>query len=121
MVLLVNLLAIAVVIYGCLLVLRPEVLRSMFDKLKEGANIYVASGIKCVAGVILLLSANSARVSWIVLLIGALMVFSGILAFVIKKNFITGLIDWMENQPPRFSYYIGGAVILIGVILALAT
>ena len=121
MVLLVNLLAIATVIYGCLLVLRPEVLRKIFDRLKEGANIYVASGIKGVAGIILILSANSARVPWIVLLLGALMVFSGILAFVIKKNFITGLIDWIENQPPRFTYYVGGTVILIGVILALAT
>jgi uncharacterized membrane protein HdeD (DUF308 family) len=120
MVLLVNLLAIAIVVYGCLLVLRPEFLRQIFDRLKEGANIYFASAIKSVAGFVLLISANSARVPWIVLLYGALMVFSGILAFVIKKNFITGLLDWVENQPPRFTYYVGITAILLGVILSLA-
>lgn len=120
MVLLVNLMAIALIIYGCLVALRPEVLRTMFDRLKEGANIYFASGIKSIAGIILIVAANSSRVPWIVLLYGAMMVFSGILAFVIKKNFITGFIDWIESQPPRFTYYGGGVVILLGVILSLA-
>ena len=120
MVLLVNLLAIAVVVYGCLVILRPEILRKMFDKLKEGANIYFASGIKIAAGLILILSANTSRVPRVVLLYGALMAFSGILAFVVKKNFITGMLDWVEKQPPRFTYYAGGTVILLGIILALA-
>jgi len=48
------------------------------------------------------------------------MLFSGVLAFVIKKNLIIGLLDWMENQPVKFTYYIGGAFILLGVILSLA-
>jgi uncharacterized membrane protein HdeD (DUF308 family) len=120
MVLLVNLLAIAVVVYGCLVMLRPEVLRKVFDKLKEGANVYMASGIKSIAGLILVFSSNASRVPWIVLLYGALMVFSGILAFVIKKNFIIGMLDWIENQPARYTYYAGCTFVLLGVILALA-
>ncbi|HPN72694.1 MAG TPA: hypothetical protein PKZ41_01715, partial [Candidatus Omnitrophota bacterium] len=116
----VNLLAIIVIIYGCLLVFRPEVLRKIFDRAKEGSNIYIASSIKGVAGLILIFSAGASRVPWVVMLIGSLMLFGGILAFVIKKNFITGIIDWMEQQPPRFTYYVGGSAILIGAILALA-
>ncbi len=120
MVLLVNLLAIAIVVYGCLLVMRPETLKTIFAQVKEGANLYLVSGIKIIVGIVLILSANAARVSWVVFLFGALTVFFGILAFVIKRSFITGLIDRVENQPPRFAYYIGGAAVLIGVILSLA-
>jgi uncharacterized membrane protein HdeD (DUF308 family) len=120
MVLLVNLLAIAMVVEGCILIFKPELLRKFFDLAKEGANIYLASGIKIVAGIVLIISANASRVPWIVLLYGSLMLFSGVLAFVIKKNLIIGLLDWIEKQPPRFVYYAGGIAILLGVVLSLA-
>lgn len=120
MVLLVKLFSIAVIVYGCLLIFRPETLRTVFSRVKEKNNFYIASAVKSVIGVILMMAAGDCRVPWVIMFFGALALFSGILAFVIKRSFITGMLDWIDSQPPRFTYYIGVIALLLGVILALA-
>ena len=120
MVLLVKLFSIAVIIYGCLLILRPDTLKKIFECVREGNNVYIAGGIKAVIGVILMLAASSCRVPWVVMFFGALSVFSGVVGFAMKKSFIIGIIDWVEKQPARFTYYVGILALLIGVLIILA-
>jgi MFS family permease len=120
MVLLVKIFSIAVIVYGCLLIFRPETPKKLLELLKERKNFYIASAVKAVIGVILMLAAGSCAVPWIIMFFGAISLFSGVLVFVIKKSLITELFDWIEKQPPRFVYYIGIMALLVGVIMALA-
>jgi len=120
MVLLVKLFSIAIVVYGCLLILRPETLKKIFEFVKEKKNYYIACAAKAIAGIILMIAAPACSVPWVIMFFGALSLFGAILGFVIKRSLITGLFDWIEKQPTRFTYYAGTIALLVGVIIALA-
>lgn len=120
MVLIVKLVSIVIIIYGCLVVLRPDTMKKVFEKAKEGNNVYIAGGIKAFIGLLFVIAAPSCSVTWIIRVLGALSLFGGIVGFILKRSFIIGMIDWIEKQPARFTYYYGIIVLLMGVLIALA-
>jgi heme O synthase-like polyprenyltransferase len=120
MVLIVKLFSIAIIVYGCLLILRPGILKKSFGYLKEGKRPYIASGIKIVVGILFIIASSYCSIPWIVLFLGALAAFSGIAAFLVKKSLIDQLMDWAEKRPVRHVYVAGGIVLFFGVLLALA-
>ncbi len=120
MVLIVKLVSIAIIVYGCLIILRPDTLKKVIEKAKEGNLIYIASGVKGVIGLLFLIAAASCSVPWIIRFFGALSIFGAIVAFVIKRSVIVSIMDWVEKQPARFNYYYGILALLMGVLMALA-
>lgn len=120
MVLIVKIVSIAIIIYGCLVVLRPDTLTELMEKVKKGGNIYIASGIKAIIGLIFVIAASSCSVPWIIRFFGALALFGGLVGFIIKKSVIVSMVDWIEKQPPRFMYYYSALVLLMGILMVLA-
>jgi len=120
MILIVKLVSIAIIVYGCLIVLRPDTLKKVIGKAKEGNIIYIASMVKGVIGLLFILAAASCSVPWIIRFFGALSIFGAIVAFVIKRSVIISIMDWVEKQPARFNYYYGIMALLMGVLMALA-
>lgn len=120
MVILVKIFSIVVMLYGAFLILRPETLKKVFKSMRDKYNFYIAGASKAVAGLVLILAASDCRVPWVIMFFGSLSLFGGILAFVIRIRLITELFDWMEQQPPRFTHYVGAIALLIGIIMALA-
>ncbi len=118
--LIVKLIGIVVVVYGCVIVLRPSTLKKILEFGKEEKNIYIGSGIKIVFGVLLMLAASSCLIPWVVMFWGALTAFGGVAVFIIKKNVILDLMNWVEKLPPRKVYYLGAFALIVGVSLALA-
>ena len=98
MVLLVKALSIAIIIYGCVLVLRPGTLKKVFDYISVDNRIYTVSVIKGVIGLIMLLAAASCRIPWIVFLLGGLTLLGVILAFVFKKEVLGKVMTWLETR-----------------------
>ncbi|RKY42772.1 MAG: hypothetical protein DRP85_01820 [Candidatus Makaraimicrobium thalassicum] len=120
MILMVKLISIAVILYGCLIILRPDTLKRIFEFVKKENRVYIAGGIKAVIGIFLMLASSSCRVPWIVLFLGALSVFGGIAGFLIKKSAIIRIIEWWETRPGRDIALMGTIALLVGVLLALA-
>ncbi len=117
MVLIVKLLSIAIIIYGCLLMLRPGILKKVLEYIKEGNRAYIASGIKAVVGIFFMIAASKCSIPWIILFFGALAALSGIAAFVIKKKVMVQILEWAEKKPVRA---VGVIALIMGVLLALA-
>ena len=120
MVVIVKIISLALVIFGCLVVLRPGTLKQIIEKAKEGNKMYIAGALKAVIGIIFVIAAPNCAVAWVIRFFGALALFGGLMCFILKRSFIVSIMDWVERQPARFTYYYGIFVVLLGVVIALA-
>jgi hypothetical protein len=120
MVLLVKVLSVVIIIYGCFLILRPNTLKNVLDWMKEGNRVYTASVIKAVIGFVMILAASSCRISWIVFVLGLLALLSGASVFFIKKSSLHRMVEWLEKKSPKEASIIGTAALCMGVLLTLA-
>jgi hypothetical protein len=120
MVLLVKLFAIATILYGCLVILRPKTLKEAIECVKVGNRVLIASGIKFVVGLFLMVAARYCSIPWIILFWGALSAFGGATGFLIKKSVIMDMFDWVEKRFARYTYLTGAFILLVGVLMVLA-
>ena len=120
MILLVKVMSIAVIVWGCILILRPDTLKKVFHYVKEGNRLYIASGIKTVIGVILMFAASYCSIPWIVLFFGAIMAFGGAAGFLMKEKVLLKMVDWVEGSKKKTVYMIGAIALVVGILLALA-
>lgn len=119
MVLIVKLISIALIIYGCVLLLRTSLVKKVLEYVKEGNRPLIASAIKAVVGVVFLIAASECRVPWIVFLVGALALLSGIAAFLVKKEAVVKLIEWMEKKASHNKYLVGAMILFWGALIAI--
>ena len=120
MVLLVKVLSILMIVYGCLIILRPGIFKNVIEYMKKRERIYVASGIKAVLGILLVFASFYCRVSWIVLVMGGLMILGGVAGFLVKEDVIKKMMDWAEARSARDMYILGGVALFFGALLAIA-
>ncbi|MFH1664863.1 MAG: hypothetical protein ABIA77_01825 [Candidatus Omnitrophota bacterium] len=121
MVLLVKLLSIMIIVYGCMVMLRPGILeKNVLGYVKKQNNIYVASAVKAAIGILLMIASSACRIPWVVLFFGAASVFSGIAVFLVKKESIIALIEWLQSRTVKAFHLIGTLALFLGILLALA-
>ncbi len=80
----------------------------------------IASGIKFVTGLFLMVASRYCSIPWIVLFWGALSALGGATGFLIKKGVIMDILDWVEKRFARRTYLIGAFILLVGVLIVLA-
>lgn len=117
---LVKLFSIFLILFGGLMIVRPEVKKHIFYYVRESNTVYVIGAFRIIVGLVLLFSAAACRVPWVVLIFGALFVITGIVVFMLKKEILMRLLDWIEARPEKGNYILGGTVMLIGVLIVLA-
>jgi len=120
MVLIIKLIAIAIIIYGCILVLRPRVKKMVIGYIKESNRIYIANGVKLAIGIFMLIAASSCRVPWVVLVLGGLAALSGIALFLVKKNVVDDVIKWLDTRSAKQVRIMGIVIIVVGALIAIA-
>ncbi len=120
MVLIVKLISILIILYGCLVVFRPDTLKKVLDYVKKGNAIYYASAGKLIGGVIMMIAAKYCSIPWIILFFGALSVFGGAMGFVLKKSFVLKIMDRVANALQKKMFFVGICVLVVGVLIALA-
>ena len=120
MVLLVKILGVIMVLYGFLIVIKPDTLAKVSDHFKDSKKIYWAAGVKFFAGVLLLFAAGGCAMPWFIKFTGASMMLSSIVCFFLKKEVLAGLIDWLGKKGPEKAFYPGSAFMIIGVLLVLS-
>ncbi|MFH1394603.1 MAG: hypothetical protein ABIH09_00395 [Candidatus Omnitrophota bacterium] len=120
MVLIVKLISIVVIFYGCLVFLRPDVLKKVLKYAMQENKVYPMLGIKLVTGIVMMFAAKYCSIPWMILFFGALSVFGGAMGFVLKKAFVVKVLTWGENYIQKKTYFAGICILVVGVLLALA-
>jgi len=88
MVLIVKIVSVVIIIYGCMVVLKPRIMKKIVEEIKKDKMIYKINGVKTVISLLLVLAAASCSVPWIVFLIGSLGLLGGACVFIFKKKVI---------------------------------
>lgn len=120
MVLLLKLVSIFMIVYGCLLMLKPKVLKKIIEYISEGNRVYIATGIKVVIGAIMMMASSACRISWFVLFMGALIVLLSITCFFLKKKIIIDLLGKFKELPRKKIFMVGMGALIMGVLLILS-
>jgi uncharacterized protein YjeT (DUF2065 family) len=121
MVLIAKLISIALVLCGFAMILKKELLNKIIEYVKEGNRVYGIAVGRALFGIILLNVASISRVPWVIVLIGLLLIVSGILCFVLKKEKVIGKIDKIFTDPSeRTLRLIGTVPMVVGVLLLCA-
>jgi hypothetical protein len=119
MVLFVKVLAIAIIVFGCLIILRPKTMKEIIESVKRGNNIFTAMVIKIAVGVLMMIASRYCSIPWIVLFWGALNAFTGVAGLLLKRDVVVKKIEWIEKRPPKHVYLVGAIALVIGVTLVL--
>ncbi|MGB2651206.1 MAG: hypothetical protein WBD00_03265 [Candidatus Omnitrophota bacterium] len=119
MVLLIKVLAIAIIVFGCLIMLRPKTMKEIIERVKKGNNLFKAMVIKIVVGVLMMIASRYCSIPWIVLFWGALNTFTGVAGLLLKRDVVVKKIEWIEKRPPKHVFLVGVSALVIGVTLVL--
>ncbi|MBU0684069.1 MAG: hypothetical protein ABIH85_06250 [Candidatus Omnitrophota bacterium] len=120
MVLVIKLISIVVIFYGCLVFLRPDTLKKVLKYTMQENKIYLMLAIKLLIGIIMMFAAKYCSIPWIILFFGALSIFGGAMGFVLKKEFVAKVLKWTEAYIQKKTRFAGIFILVVGVLLALA-
>ncbi len=120
MVLIVKILSIAIIVYGCVIVLRPQALKKMFAYFEKDNRLNIGSVCKALFGILFIIAARDCRVSWVIFFFGALAVLGGVVGLIMKRESLIKMIKWWEKRPNRQVSMMGLVVVVMGVLMVLA-
>jgi drug/metabolite transporter (DMT)-like permease len=116
-----NLYAIFLIIFGCVVILKKDSLGKIVEFVKTGNNMYVISAINIIMGLDYLKISIVSRMIWIVFFFGVIILLKGIFPFVVKKKKAVEIIDELFGDPtPSSAKFIGACCIVVGALLICA-
>lgn len=102
---------------GIIFIVRPLLVRKIIDFAKVGKRIYIGGVVRLMIGALLLVATPRALVPAIPGIIGALMVVSGILVFVLGFPRMFAMLDWFYALPENRMRFLPGITVLLGILL----
>lgn len=102
---------------GILFIAQPLLIRKIIDFAKVGKRVYWGGVVRLVIGALLLIATPQALIPAIPGIIGALVIVSGILAFVLGFPRIFAMLDWFYALPENKMRFIPGFLVLLGILL----
>lgn len=91
---LITAIGILLLVIGVVFFVRPQLIRSFIEFAKIGKRIYFGGAIRVLLGGLLLAATPNALFPWIPGSIGALMLISGVLIFVLGITRTHAIMDW---------------------------
>ncbi|MFH1830259.1 MAG: hypothetical protein ABH871_05745 [Pseudomonadota bacterium] len=108
---------ILIAVLGVVFSTMPSLMTAVFEFVKKGKNVYGAAVIRIVLGGLLLWASPVATIMWMPLVIGILMVASGILIFVLGIARCHAFISWWEAKPEHLRRAMAIVAAFIGILL----
>jgi hypothetical protein len=109
-----KVIAVFLIAAGCVLMLRPLLVKNMLDFIKKDNRIYVVAMVRILVGFLFINVSFLSRVTWVVFSFGLLALASGVLIFLLKKDKV---IELAERMIAESMGLIGTIPLLLGVLL----
>ncbi|MDD4957540.1 MAG: hypothetical protein PHH49_08035 [Candidatus Omnitrophica bacterium] len=120
MVFIVKVVAILITLYGGLIVLRPDTLKKILEYASGDRKMYAFILVKSLLGLAFILAAYQCSIPWVIMFFGAASVLGGVASFIVKKEVIVGIFDWMLKRPDKDIRLYGVIALAIGILMILA-
>ena len=118
MILISKLIAIALIMLGCGVLLKKGLLQKIANYVKVDSRVYVIAVARIIIGVIFIIASFVGTAGWIVPVLGWLIIISGVFVFVIKKEKALEIVDKVLAHPSaKMQRLIATVPIVIGVLV----
>jgi hypothetical protein len=116
---LVKVVGIIIIAVAIILIVRTEVLEKFIKYiLDEDKMIYFGGVIRLIIGAFLLLAASQCKIPLLILVLGIIILASGILVFLLGTDRVKKALGWILERPPIIKRLIPVIALLFGALLA---
>ena len=116
----IKIIGIVFVAIAIVYILKPDVMKRLFEFFKKGNRLYVAAPVRLALGVVFLLGARECKQFWVILAIGILLLISGTLVLVLGPNKLRPMIEWFQKQSGVLLRAMALIVLAIGVVIIIS-
>ncbi|MHC4545695.1 MAG: hypothetical protein ACYTDW_09480 [Planctomycetota bacterium] len=116
----IRVIGIVIVAIGVVYILKPSVMKRLFEFFKKGNRLYVAAPIRLALGVVFLLGARECNQPWVIFAFGILLLISGILVLVLGPKKLVPIIEWFQKQSEILARAMALLVLAIGVVIIIS-
>jgi len=113
----VKIVGIAIVFFGVLLLLRPDITKNILNFFGQGNRIYIAGVARIVLAVVFLLAARECDITWVIATFGILFLISGLSIFMIGAEKLKSMLRWLQNKPALLLRAMALATLALGAVI----
>lgn len=113
-------LGIAFVVIAICFLLKPHILKRIFEFFRRGRRLYLAGLTRFALAIVFLLGARECERFWIIFAFGILFIISGLLIFVIPLEKLKAIIDWYQKQSLLLLRVLAVITLAIGAVIIYA-
>lgn len=116
----IQILGIVFVAIAIVYILKPGVMKRLFEFFKKGNRLYVAAPIRLGLAIVFLVGAGECKQPWVIIAIGILLLISGILVLVLGPKKLVPIIEWFQGQSEILQRVIALIVLAVGVVIIIS-
>jgi len=95
----IKIIGIAFIVIGIAYLVRPGIMKWLLEFFKNGSNIYLAGLLRLALAVVFLLAATACKKTWIIIVLGILFLFGGILVLILGPKRTRPILEWWLTKP----------------------
>lgn len=114
MIVLAKLIGILMVCMGIVNIINPALMKKMIAFWQKGKNIYLGGLLRCLFGIIFLLSATQARIPLVIYVLGVIILLGALAIFTMGLKKMKAILIWWDSRPYSILRAIAFIVLIIG-------
>src|SRR4030042_5913861 len=116
----IKIIGIVIVAIGIVYVLKPSLMKRLFEFFKKGSRLYAAAPIRLVLAVIFLIGARECKQFWVIFVLGILFLISGILVLLLGPQKLVPILEWFQRQPEILQRIVALIVLAVGAVIIIS-
>ncbi|MHC4641200.1 MAG: hypothetical protein ACYS32_06100 [Planctomycetota bacterium] len=116
----IRVIGIVIVAIGIVYILKPSVMKRLFEFFKKGNRLYVAAPIRLGLAIVFLVGAGECKKTWVIIAIGILLLISGILVLVLGPKKLVPILEWFQGQSEILQRVVALIVLAVGVVIIIS-
>jgi hypothetical protein len=118
--LIIKIIGIVFVAIAVVYILKPGVMNRLFEFFKKGNRLYIAAPLRLALAVVFLVGAGKCKQPWVIIVLGILLLISGILVLVLGPKKLRPMIEWWLKQSAVFARVIALIVLAVGIVIIIS-
>ena len=113
----IKIIGILIVLMAILYLIKPDVIKWLFEFVKKGKRIYFVALIRFALAIVFLLGAHDCRFPKVIAAFGILFIISGSLILILGAEKIRTMLEWYLKQSALFLRILALIALAIGAII----
>ena len=101
---------------GIMFMVKPSSAKWVMRFVNKWEWLYIISATRIILAVVYFLGAQMCRIPWVIILLGIILLISGIIGFTINLNKLKSMVNWWEKKPKIVIRIVSVIIVVFGVV-----